>query len=234
MENYLRNRKQRSWPLFLSVFLTVVYILSYLFNVLIPASNRIMLFRGEGESFWGLPLAINLPFNIHCWFDIPLIFLLSSLLLSYFKYLELDKNNKFRDSQHQLAVKFKLGLLFGLSFGLLFSLIPAPAVGLWFGIWFGLFVGFAASLFFEAWTDIGTSLGAGIGFGLMFNISFGIRLGLGLNLSLGMTSALIYSGVFALLFIILVSLKISIQKFLDFSFSDEPTEISFRRKKHSS
>jgi|GEM_PF-7090918 len=204
-----REKNLTSVPIFLALFMTVYYLIFFCVQDYFPAVNQITLFAKPENSFWNLPLTIDFPITISRLWDVPAIFILSSMAVSLYFYLKKIKNRL-----EELCIAIFLGLsssiitglgfLFhhGLSLDLkicfLSGLIIAGLISLITGLSKGFLSGLKYSLVISA--IIGLTLSLVIGFKTSFIISLALSLIISLETLIAMSILTILGGVLKYVF----------------------------------
>jgi|GEM_PF-4764705 len=185
MEKKLKTKKIWRLSLFITLGISLVYILKFVSSNYIFSTHQIVLFKNNFDVFLGLPQVIDLPISISRWWDLFFIFIDVFFLV---RVIFTIKENQTKNSY--------------LSAGLVFSLLSGLAIGGTASMMPGFIIGVQAAIFL------------GLIFGLIFGLLFGMELGFNFSFKSGAVAGLFSALIFVYNFGLITGIAFGLILFL--------------------
>jgi len=148
--------KNLKMPLIITCLAGIVYLTFFcLLNCSTIMGPKILLFNRADHTMFGLPTIINLPFSISRFWDLPIIFIFTSITTLIIKSLEKSQHDEFLESLLMgIATGLVASFIFlvsitgnnNLSAPLLVGIMLTVLAGLWVSLKFKLKMGFITIL----------------------------------------------------------------------------------------
>ncbi|MEI6835334.1 MAG: hypothetical protein WCK59_00700 [Candidatus Falkowbacteria bacterium] len=182
-----REKNLNSAPIFLALFTAMYYLIFFCFKDYFPAINQIILFPKPENVFWNLPLTINLPISVSRLWDVPAVFILSSLAVSLYFRL-----TKIKNRLEELCIATVLGLSVSIITGLGFLVHN--------GLNLDLKICFLSGLIISGLVSLATGFSKGFISGLKFSLVLSAIIGVTIGLIIGFKTSFILSLIISLIF----------------------------------